>query len=60
MRPKTTTPRVDKMMKKNPFATAAEVKSALALAIDGMALGTIRHRLQKDLGMRAKYRVENH
>ena len=41
-------------LKKNPFATAAEVKSALAPAIDGMALRTIRHRLQKDLGMRAK------
>ena len=57
-RPKTTTLRVVKMMKcdlkKNPFATAAEVKSALAPAIDGMALRTIRQCLQKNLGMRAK------
>ena len=57
-RPKTTTLRVDKMMKcdlkKNPFATAAEVKSALEPAIDGMAIRTIRHCLQKNLCMRAK------
>ena len=43
-------------LKKNPFATAAEVKSSLAPAIDGIALGTIQHLLQKDLAMRAKVR----
>ena len=59
-RPKTTTPRVDKVMKrelkKNPFATAAEVKSAVALAIDG-PLDTVFKRIW---ACEPKYRVENH
>lgn len=57
-RPRKTTPRVDNMMKrevkKHPFASASEVKSALAPALDHMALRTVRHRLQKDLDMPVK------
>ena len=53
--PKKTTPRTDKLLKRqvmsNPSITAVELKNKYSELLQNVATRTIRHRLQKDLGL---------
>lgn len=57
-RKKTTTPRTDKLLKrevlKHPSSTAAALKKKYPLLLGNVAVRTVQHRLQKDLGLPAR------